>query len=157
MRTTELNHGGDWRDRLLNSWPFLIDTEQVKTLFAFAFCRSTFGWTWIYGDLDRSLFMNGTFFVRYTLSPITPIFWTVGTFLAVMFNAWWFLAFIYGLFVHFSWRETGNRRYIQTGLGHKLNGRIGVLFRIPKNDESSAKGSHGPNHGQASGWTCGTK
>lgn len=158
-KTLEYNHNNDWRDKLLNSWPFLVDTNQVSTLFAFAFCKSTFGWTVIHGNLSQSLFMNGTLFVRYTLSPLTATLWTIGTFFSVVFSAWFLLLFVYGLFIHVSWKETGNRRYLQTGFGQKLNGRIGLIFRIPKNDEQSAKGAHenAPNSNQAPNWTCGTK
>lgn len=159
MRTYENNHNNDWRDKLLNSWPFMVDSDEVTTLFAFAFCKSTFGWTTVSGSLSQSLFMNGTLFVRYTLSPITSLLWAMGTFFAAIFNPWWLLLFICGLFLHVSWKEEGNRRYLQTGFGHKLNGRIGLIFRIPKNDEQSAKGAHknAPNSGQATGWSCGTK
>jgi hypothetical protein len=157
MKTVEINHNNDWLDRLLNNWPFLVDSEQVKTLFAFAYCKEGKEWRW-YRD-DTSLFNNGTVFVRYTVSPVTSIFWGIGAFLAVVFSAWWLLLFTFGLFVHLSWRETGDRRYIQLGWGHKLNGRVGTPFRIPKNDEQSAKGAHesAPNSGQASKWQCGTK
>lgn len=157
MLTREYNHNGNLLDRLLNSWPFLVDTDQVKTLFAFAYCKEANVWCW-YRD-DKSLFNNGTVFVRYTLSPVTSTLWTVGAFLGVLFSAWWMLLLTFGLFVHLSWRETGNRRYIQFGWGHKLNGRTGALFRIPKNDEQSSKGAHenAPNSDQSSGWSCGTK
>lgn len=42
------------------------------------------------------------------------------------------------------------------GIGWKLNGRFGAIFRW-QSDESAAEGTHGPNYGQATGWECGTK
>lgn len=30
MKIYEINYGNDWRDRLLNSWPFLVDADQVS-------------------------------------------------------------------------------------------------------------------------------
>lgn len=155
MLVRETHHNNNWLDRLLNLWPFLVDTDHVRTLFAFAHCKAGGVWRW-YRD-DTSLFNNGTVFVRYTVTPVTPIFWTVGAFLAVLFSAWWLLLFTFGLFAHLSWREIGNRRYIELGWGHKLNGRVGTPFRIPKNDAQAAKGTNGPNYGQASNWDCGTK
>lgn len=158
MLTREYNHNGNFIDRLLNSWPFLVDTEEVNTLFALAYCKESNTFRWMKCD-DRSLFNNGTVFVRYTVSPVTSIFWGIGAFLAVLFSAWWLLLFTFGLFVHLSWVETGNRRYIQFGLGHKLNGRTGLLCRVPKSDEQSSKGAHenAPNSNQAANWDCGTK
>lgn len=159
MITREYHHNGNWLDQVLNSWPFLVDSDYVQTLFAFAYCKRTSGWMLMSGTLGQSLFWNGTVFMRYTVTPVTPIFWGIGTLLAVLFSAWWLLLFTFGLFVHLSWRETGNRRYIQFGWGHKLNGRAGLLCRIPKNDAQSSKGAHenAPNSNQETGWSCGTK
>lgn len=159
MKTIEYNYGGDWRDKLLNSWPWCVDSYEVDTLFAFAFCKSTFGWTSLSGELSQSLFYNGTFFARYTLSPLTDMVWLGAVITALLFSPWFLLAFLYGLCFQISWKETGNRRYLQAGFLHKLNGRLGLLFRVPKNDAQSSKGAHenAPNSGQATGWFCGTK
>lgn len=157
MKTIEHHNGNNWLDKLLNGFPMLLDTEHVHTLFAFAFCRASGRWTFMYGDLGGSLFMNGTLFVRYIVTPLTSLVCAVAAFLVVFVGPWWMLLLTYGLFVHISWRQTGNRRYWQGGWGHKLNGRIAILFRIPQNDAKAAAGVNGPNYGQASGWDCGTK
>jgi len=158
MLTKEYNYNKDWRDKLLNSWPLLVDTKQVATLFSFAYCKQDNKWVWQARD-STSLFGNGTLFIRYTLSPMTGLVWSMATLGVIFLSTWFLLSFLYGLFVHVSWRETGNRRYIQAGFGTKLNGRLGLLFRIPKNDEKSSQGAHenAPNSGQATGWDCGTK
>ena len=160
MKTIEKNYGNDWRDKLLNSWPLLLDTEEVYTAFAFAYCRKSgeiVHLTNLNTDMSTSLFQNGTVFVRWTVTLLTPIFWFSGLAFGLIFSWWFFVLITYGFFVHVSWKETGNKRYFQGGFGHKLNGRIGLPFRVPKNDEQSAKGVNGPNHGQAKGWECGTK
>ena len=61
MKTLETNHGGDWRDKLLNAWPLCIHTDAVATIFTFAydadgFCRPD----------SRSLYANGYVFLRLT-------------------------------------------------------------------------------------------
>jgi hypothetical protein len=158
MRTLEYNHNNDWRDKLLNSWPFLVDSDEVNTLFAFAYCKESNAFRWMQCD-DRSLFNNGTLFVRYTFSPLTNAVWFGATVAMLMLSPWFLLAFLYGLCFHVSWSETGNRRYLQAGFLHKLNGRIGLIFRVPKNDEKSSRGAHenAPNSGQGKNWECGTK
>ena len=59
MKTVENNHGGNWWDRLLNSFPFLIDTDYIGTL-AFAWDEEG-----PYSPEDRSLFYNGYFMFRW--------------------------------------------------------------------------------------------
>ena len=160
MKTIEVNHNNDWRDKLLNSWPFLLDTEQIRTAFAFVYCRLSgqiVRLTDLDTDMSTSLFQNGTVFMRYTVTPLTPFVLFSGLMLGILFSWWFFVLIAYGIFVQVSWKETGNKRYFQGGFGHKLNGRIGLPFRIPKNDEQAAKGTNGPNFGQSKGWDCGTK
>ena len=48
------------------------------------------------------------------------------------------------------------KRYFQTGLGWKGNGRLAFLFRF-QTDESSAIGMDGPNVGQATYMNDGTR
>lgn len=127
MKTLETNHNNDWRDQLLNIWPFLIDSESIYSLFRCGICRNENLWhAWGTTDTGSSLFYNGAVFVRVMLP-----FWI-------------------GIHIRFG------KRYLQAGLGWKLNGRFGIICRI-QTDESSAQGTHGPNYGQASGWDCGTK
>jgi hypothetical protein len=61
MKISETNYGGDWRDRLLNSWPFLLDTDTIRTA----------AWAWdnegIYRPGTRSLYYNGFIFLRLSL------------------------------------------------------------------------------------------
>jgi len=105
-KTLEYNHGNDWRDKLLNSWPLLLDADDVETLFSFAYCKKAGEWKWHAGN-DVSLFNNGTLFVRYTITPITPVL-AAAVYLACFFWSLWFaVALIYGLFVHVSWAEEG--------------------------------------------------
>lgn len=61
MKTLETNHGGNWVDRMLNAWPFCLDTEQVKTVFARA--SDVEG---VYEPGDCSLFYNGVWMARVT-------------------------------------------------------------------------------------------
>ena len=73
MKTIENNHGGNWLDRLLNSWPFCLDVNAIDTVFAVA--RDVDGW---YFPEDYSLFYNGYFFIRIT--------WPFGVWLHVKFK-----------------------------------------------------------------------
>ena len=120
MKTLEINHGGNWVDRLLNAWPFCLDSESIGTV-AFAFDRRG-----VYMPEDYSLFYNGFVFLRLT--------------------------FPFGIWLHV--KPLRNLR-IQTGIGWKLNGRVGLTLRA-QTDASAADGEHGPNYGQASGWARGT-
>lgn len=126
MKTYEYNHGNDWRDRLLNSWPFLIDSDCVHTLFRAGICKHEKWVPWILFDNGTSLFYNGLVFIRVSMP-----FWI-------------------GIHIRFG------ERFLQAGLGWKLNGRFGAIFRV-QTDESAAEGTHGPNYGQAKGYECGPK
>ena len=61
MKTLEYHHGGNWVDWLLNSFPFLIDTDYIGTL---AFAWDAEG---PYSPEDYSLFYNGFVMVRITI------------------------------------------------------------------------------------------
>lgn len=61
MKTAENNHGGNWFDRLLNSWPFCLHVDAIGTLFAKAWDEQG-----AYRPGDGSLFYNGHFFIRIT-------------------------------------------------------------------------------------------
>ena len=126
MKTYEYNHGNDWRDKLLNSWPFLIDADCVNTLFRAGICHHEKWVPWIRFDNGTSLFYNGLVFIRVALP-----FWI-------------------GINIRFG------KRFLQMGIGWKLNGRFGTIFRI-QTDKSAAEGSHGANYGQAKGYECGPK
>lgn len=55
------------------------------------------------------------------------------------------------------WRGMGEgREFLQAGLGWKLNGDFAATFRV-QSDGSAARGTTGPNFGQAVGWQEGTK
>lgn len=126
MKTLEYNYN-DWRDDLLNSRPFCIDSDCVSTLFRAGVCKHEKWVPWIKFDNGSSLFYNGAVFIRVALP-----FW-IG--------------------IHI--RPTV-KNFLQVGIGWKLNGRFGAIFRW-QSDESAAEGTHGPNYGQATGWGCGTK
>lgn len=115
----------------LNKWPWLIDTDSVKT----------FGIAWLFKEdgvwcfkprlTDRvSLFYNAVFFLRLN--------WPLGIFVSIRWSS-----------------STTEKALLQTGLGWKLNGRIALLLRV-QSDASSAAGSAGPNYGQATGFDFGT-
>lgn len=63
MKTLEYQYGGDWRDRVLNSWPFALDTKSIRTV-AVAWDREG-----TYQPGTRSLFYNGFVMLRLSLPP----------------------------------------------------------------------------------------
>lgn len=93
----------------------------------------TIAWAWdaegMYSPGRRSLFYNGAIMAR--------VCWPLGLFLHLRFTA-----------THRS----------QFGLGWKLNGRFGIIFRPWQSNASGAAGAHenAPNVDQASGWERGT-
>ena len=95
---------------------------------------------------NQSLFYNAVFFVRYTVSPLQ---W-LQLALIILFQHWWPLLF--GIFIGL---RVVRRQIFQTGFGYKLNGRLGLLFRL-QSDVSAAAGTTGPNTGQATGFNYGT-
>jgi len=130
MKTHEYNHGNNWIDKLLNSYPFLLDSESIVPLLRFGLCRTDGLWHfWFARNAGESLFYNGAFFMRF------------------MFPFW------IGIHIRFT-----STRFLQCGIGWKLNGRLGALFRI-QSDESATAGAHdnAPNHGHTNGWECGNK
>ena len=77
---------------------------------------------------------------------------------SLFFNAVFFLrlSFPFGIFASIRWSESSTSRALfQTGIGWKLNGRFGLLFRF-QSDASSAAGSSGPNTGQSQGFSYGS-
>ena len=60
MKTLETNHGGNWLDRLLNSFPFCLDSDSIRTV-AVAWDEEG-----IYRPGSVSLFYNGYVFFRLT-------------------------------------------------------------------------------------------
>jgi hypothetical protein len=81
----------------------------------------------IYLPEDYSLFYNGAIFLR--------------------------LCWPFGIWLHL--RLVADRRS-QFGIGWKLNGRVGIVFRPWQTNTAAAAGAHGPNVGQAAGWERGT-
>ena len=127
MKTLEYNHG-NWLDNLLNSWPLCLDMASIKPLVRAGVCRTDGLWhAWATTNAGSSLFYNGVFFIRIMLP-----FW-----------------------IGIQIRPT-TEYYSQVGFGWKLNGRLGVIFRV-QSDKSAAAGTHGPNYGHANGWECGPK
>lgn len=100
---------------------------------------------------DNSLFYNAVFFARYTTTP----FLMIAQGLTIIYtDVVWGLLF--GLFFSVRWSSaTDKKALFQTGLGWKLNGRLGLLLRV-QSDKTSAAGVTGPNLGQATGYTYGT-
>ena len=118
-------------DDLLNKWPFLIDTNSVKSI----------GIAWLFKEFGKwcaiprltgneSLFYNAVFFVRLGLP------------------------FLFCASIRWSGSST-SRAMFQFAIGWKLNGRLALSIRI-QSDASSAAGSSGPNYGQATGFNYGT-
>lgn len=81
-----------------------------------------------------SLFYNGAIFVR------------------VMFP------FFIGIGIRWAGKDINKREFLQTYIGIKLNGEWALMPRFRRqSDVSAAKGTTGPNYGQAIGWNAGTK
>jgi len=85
------------------------------------------------GNTDNeSLYMNSMFFFRF------------------MFPFW------VGIGIRWAGKDPTKKEYLQTGLGWKLNGRLGALFRV-QSDTTAARGVQGPNYDQSTGWVYGNK
>ena len=81
-----------------------------------------------------SLYYNGVFFLRLMLP------------------------FYIGIMIRWS-GSTVKKSFLQTHIGWRLSGVPAVTFRI-QSDKSGFESNKGPefdNHGQATGWKCGTK
>jgi hypothetical protein len=84
-----------------------------------------------WSDDDRSLYHNAAFFFRFMLP-----FWI-------------------GLGIR--WRGRGHgKEFFQCGIGWRRNGQFSANFRI-QSDDSAARGTTGPNYGQARCWWEGPK
>lgn len=155
MKTLE-RADGNWLDRLLNLWPFCLHVESIRSIAVAVGVKEGGEWCWWpRWQGNKSLFYNAVFFIRLSL-PL-GIFWSV------------------------RWSESDSAKaLLQSSFGWKLNGRItfGVAWAlgIPlayffgwswwyllglfayriQSDASSAKGTSGPNLGQATGFNPGT-
>ena len=131
MKTLEHGSKFSWVNTILNTWPFVLDMESIKSI-SIAWLFKEDG-KWIYRPRmtgDKSLFFNAIFFLRLS-SP-------------------------FGIFFSFRWRESSIAKAIfQTGIGWKLNGRITITLRV-QSDKASAAGDSGQNTGQAQGFEYGT-
>lgn len=127
VKTYEKVDSTRWIDRLLNCWPFCLDTDSIHSV----------GGAWLFKENGRwrfkprvtenvALFYNAVFFLRLSLP--------------------------FGIFIHI---RPLRAQFFQGGLGWKLNGRIALLFRF-QNDASAAAGVSGPNYGQSQGFDYGT-
>jgi len=71
------------------------------------------------------------------------------------------LVFPFGVFVQIRWSgHTDRRAFLQAGVGYKLNGRWGFLFRIPKSDAAATRGAWSGVDGEnvsTAGWLWGPK
>jgi len=119
-------------DDLLNQFPFLIDTDSVKSVGVAWLFKENGAWS-LFPRLtgNDSLFYNSVFFVR--------------------------IGFPLCFFLSLRWSSsTTQKSLFQTGIGWKLNGRFAITFRV-QSDTTSAAGSAGrPNVGQATGFDYGT-
>ncbi len=131
MKTLENVGSGKLLDRVLNSWPFCLDTDRITAMVALAL-GPTFSWIAWGSDKTMSLYYNGIIYVRLMLP-----FWV-------------------GIQLRWAGSNPQVREYLQLGFGWKLNGRFGIHARI-QSDASSSAGVSGPNVGQAWGWADGTK
>jgi hypothetical protein len=65
---------------------------------------------------------------------VPPLFWNG----ALMLRLVWPV----GVFVQIRWSgKTDRRAYWQGGIGWKVNGRFGLICRIPSSDASAARGA----------------
>jgi len=81
-----------------------------------------------------SLYYNGVFFLRLMLP------------------------FYIGIMIRWS-GSTVKKSFLQTHIGWRLSGVPAITFRV-QSDKSGFESNKGPefdNHGQATGWKCGTK
>lgn len=126
MKTLEYHAQGTWYGRLWDEFNNWLAVD-VDGMWIWGWAWDSHG-PWVVNDTreHKSNFWNGY----------------------VMLRLCWPL----GVFVHL--KPLRNRR-IQFGAGWKVNGRFTLTFRV-QSDESAARGTHSPNHGQASGWDRGT-
>lgn len=166
-----------WLSALCN-W-LAIDSDLMHSIGS-AFRFQVNGvWTWVPRITgNEALFYNAVLFIRIAF----PFHW-VGAFavwwlsylLLSEFWDWllalqvladyaeyiWYLLFLkvvpFGLFWGIRWSDNPERKrqFHQGGVGWKLNGRPGFLFRF-SSDKAAAKGTTGPNYGQAQGFEYGT-
>lgn len=131
MRIQEERHKNEpWLLWKIGNWT-AIDSNFVKSIGVAWLFKDNGEWKFIPRITgNTSLFYNSIFFLR--------------------------LSFPLGIFFSFRWSESIEKKSLwQTGVGWKLNGRLGVLFRI-QSDKTSAAGVTGPNFGQATGFEYGT-
>ena len=156
-----------WYDRILNSFPFLLDDSKIKTIGIAWIFRENNHWNvtpCITGDAQ---YYNAVFFIRFNLEVIITIFFMLMTWHLLAWYAWSLLLIMlifattlagspFALFMMIRWADTGKRQFIQTGIGWKQSGRIAVHCRI-QSDASSAIGYHAglPNTDHAVAWNYG--
>jgi hypothetical protein len=130
MKITEIQHKGEpfWLYWLGNATA--IDDKYIKSIGIAWLFKENGKWNFkprITGQ--QSLFFNSVFFVRFSLP--------------------------FGVFISVRWSSSETAKAIlQTGIGWKLNGRLGILLRV-QSDETSARGVTGQNIGQARGFNYG--
>lgn len=112
------------------------------------------------GDADTtSLYYNGALYLRLMATRVTLLAGLAALALCLggMVEAQWLALGIGYIGVGVRWRGRGEgREFAQAHLGWRLNGQFGVAFRV-QSDDTAARGTTGPNYGQAPGWREGTK
>ena len=108
-----------------------IDSDYVKSVGVAWLFKENGEWVFKPRITGKdSLYYNAVFFVRLCFAP--------------------------GMFIGVRWSNSSVKKSLwQFGIGWKINGRFAMTFRI-QSDESSAKGTTGPNYGQATGFNYGT-
>ena len=129
-----------WLNDLLNSYPLLLDSDQIKPRFTLIVgCKDpvTQKWNWPkvrFGrsEFDTHLFWNAMLFIR-VLSPFCLV-------LQIRWNG-----------------SESDKALYQRVIGWKMNGRFAITARIQS--DSTAAEVHVPggsaNNDQAHGWDCG--
>lgn len=89
--------------------------------------------------------------------------WTANGLDALFYNAVLFVRVVWpvGIFVQIRWSgRTDRRAYVQFGAGWKLNGRFGLIARIPRSDAHATTGQWSGVAGEnvsTPGWEWGPK
>ena len=119
-----------WYDKILNSFPFLLDDSKIKTIGIAWIFRENNHWNVTPRITGDAQYYNAVLFMRIGLP--------------------------FALFFMIRWSDTGKRQFIQAGIGWKQTGRFAIHRRI-QSDASSAIGYHAglPNTDHAVGFNYG--
>ena len=125
-----LEYFNNWYDKILNSFPFCLDDNYIKTIGIAWLFKEKGKWKFKPRITNNEQYYNAMFFVRIGLP--------------------------FALFFMVRWSATSKRQFIQTGIGWKQTGRFATHCRI-QSDASSAIGYHAglPNTDHAVAWNYG--